>query len=66
MPSANMALETRERETMNNLKRELEILRGMESRILMRLDNAEGERRQSLNRMLGLIREKIATGLGES
>lgn len=60
-----MALETRERETMNNLERELEILRGMESRILMRLDNAEGERRQSLNRMLGLIREKIATGLGE-
>ena len=50
---------------MNNLERELEILRGMESRILMRLDNAEGERRQSLNRMLGLIREKIATGLGE-
>lgn len=60
-----MTLETRERETMNNLERELEILRGMESRILMRLDNAEGERRQSLNRMLGLIREKIATGLGE-
>ena len=60
-----MALETRERETMNNLERELEILRGMESRILTRLDNAEGERRQSLNRMLGLIREKIATGLGE-
>ena len=60
-----MALETRERETMNNLERELEILRGMESRILMRLDNAEGERRESLNRMLGLIREKIDTGLGE-
>ena len=50
---------------MNNLERELEILRGMESRILTRLDNAEGERRKSLNRMLGLIREKIATGLGE-
>ena len=60
-----MTVETRERETMNNLQRELEILRGMESRILMRLDNAEGERRQSLNRMLGLIREKINTGLGE-
>ena len=60
-----MALETRERETMNKLERELEILRGMESRILTRLDNAEGERRQSLNRMLGLIREKIAMGLGE-
>jgi hypothetical protein len=60
-----MTVETRERETMNNLDRELEILRGMESRILMRLDNAEGERRQSLNRMLGLIRDKINTGLGE-
>ena len=50
---------------LSNLDRELEILRGMESRILMRLDNAEGERRQSLNRMLGLIRDKINTGLGE-
>ena len=60
-----MTVETRERETMNNLERELEILRGMESRILMRLDNAEGERRQSLNRMLGLIRDKMNTGLGE-
>ena len=60
-----MTVETREREKMNNLERELEILRGMESRILMRLDNAEGERRQSLNRMLGLIRDKINTGLGE-
>ena len=50
---------------MSNLDRELEILRGMESRILMRLDNAEGERLRSLNRMLGLIREKIATGMGE-
>lgn len=50
---------------MNNLERELEILRGMESRILMRLDNAEGERRQSLNRMLGIIRQKMNTGVGE-
>ena len=60
-----MTVETRERETMNNLERELEILRGMESRILMRLDNAEGERRQSLNRMLGIIRQKMNTGVGE-
>lgn len=60
-----MADETRERETMSNLERELGILRGMESRILMRLDNAEDERRESLTRMLGLIREKIATGIGE-
>jgi len=49
---------------MGILARELEILRGMESRILMRLDSAEGERRESLTRMLGLIRDRIATGEG--
>ena len=45
-----------------SIQRELEILRGMESRILMRLDNAEGERLESLTRMLGLIRDRITTG----
>ena len=59
-----MTFETREREAMGILARELEILRGMESRILMRLDSAEGERRESLTRMLGLIRDRIATGEG--